>query len=148
VYELAPGRAIELGFERKAEELLSLFVTVVREGGPGPIELSYAIDPKRTAPLPRRMYRRVTDAKGTALIHALDRDRALLLEAEERDAAHPLPHAVARHRIELGDDLELGEHVLRLEAPPGGKQADSLWVRAVVAGRVIQRGVPGAEEAP
>jgi hypothetical protein len=148
VYELAFGRALELDFERKADELLSLFVTVVREAGPGPVELRYAIDPKRTTPTPRKMYRRVTDAKGTAVIHALDRDRALLLEAEERDAGHPLPHAVARHRIELGDDLEVGEHVLRLEAPPSGKQAGSLWVRAVVAGRTIQRGVPGAEEAP
>lgn len=146
VYELSPGRSIELGFERKADELLALYLTLVREAGPGPIELSFVIDPKRTAPPPRRMYRRVTETKGKFAVSAAE--RAVLFEAEEREGAEPLAHAVARHRIELGDDLEVGEHVLRLEAPFAGKQAGSVWVRAVLAGRRIERGVPGVEETP
>ena len=134
VYELVPGRSLDLAFKRAENELLALFAEVVREAGPGTVRLRYELDPGKKKPAPVRLYRRLTEPTGELVVDAPDASRALLWEAERSAKGEPLPHAVGRLRIVLGDDLEPGEHVLRLTVPA---DASSTWVRAVVAGRKL-----------
>lgn len=135
VHRIAPGGSLDLGFERRKSELLALFVTMVQKDGPGRTVLSYRIDPDRRSEAQPRLVRRITEFRGELPIEASSRERALLWEAADSIVGDDLPHAVGKARVELGDDLELGAHVLRLTARPGG---GPVWVRAVLAGRVFQ----------
>ncbi len=134
LHELAPGRSLDFEIARASDELVSVFADVVREAGPGTVRLTYAIDPGKQAPAPVRLYRRLTTLTGELAVDALDSARGRVWEADVRAGGQPLPHAVGKLRIVLGDDLVPGKHVLRLSAPAG---AGSLWVRVVVAGRRI-----------
>jgi hypothetical protein len=132
VHELAPGRPLDFELTRAADELVSVFADVVREAGPGTVRLTYAIDPGKPPPVPVRLYRRLTALSGELAVDALDSVRGRVWEADVPASGAPLPHAVGKLRIVLGDDLEPGRHVLRLSAAAG---AGTLWVRVVVAGR-------------
>jgi hypothetical protein len=143
VYELPPGASRDFRFQRDPDELVALFVSVVREDGRGPFELQFEIDPGRLRLEERRLVRRVTIPRGTASGRASE---DVLLSDLEASAERPLPHALGRTRIVVGDDLTPGAHVLRLRSE--GSQNGRLWVRAVVAGRKVARQSGSAEDEP
>jgi hypothetical protein len=135
VSELPQWGAIELEFERGTDELLSLFLSAVTEqNDPPPIALDYEIDPGKPAPLPERLFHRVTRLSGTLPLVQDGRDRALIWELDSGPRAEKLPHPALRVTLELGDDLAPGKHVLRLRRRTDGARGP-LWVRAIVAGR-------------
>jgi len=143
VYELPPSRRLEFEISRADDELVSAFIEVVHETGPGTARVRYEIDPGKKVPPPARLYRRLTEPSGELAADAPDAERARLWEAESEES-EPLPAAVARLRVVLGDDLVAGKHVLRLSAPP---ESGSSWVRVVIAGRRLAS-EGGSEEAP
>jgi hypothetical protein len=148
VNELPPWGSIELEFERKDDELLSLFLSAISEmPEPPPIALDYAIDPGKPAPIPERLFHRVTRFSGTLPLVADARDRALVWELDSGPRAAALPHAALRVTLELGDDLAPGKHVLRLTRRTDGARGP-LWVRAIVAGRRLGAVEKGKEETP
>lgn len=148
VNELPQWGAIELEFERRDDELLSLFLTAVTEAPDAPsIALDYEIDPGKPPPLPDRLFRRVTRVAGALPLLADSRDRALIWEVESGPRTEKLPHPALRATLELGDDLAPGKHVIRLRRRTDGARGP-LWVRAIVAGRRLGAVEKGKEEVP
>jgi hypothetical protein len=148
VSELPEWGAIELEFERREDELLSLFVTGISEmEEPPAIGLDYEIDPGKPPPLPARLFHRVTRVAGRLPLVPDARDRGLIWELESGPRGEKFPHPALRATLELGDDLAPGKHVLRLRRRTDGAKGP-LWVRVIVAGRRLGAVEKGKEEAP
>jgi hypothetical protein len=148
VSELPQWGAIELEFERREDELLSVFVTGVSElADPPSITLDYEIDPGKPPPLPARLFHRVTRVAGSLPLVPDVRDRGLIWELESGPRGEKLPHPALRATLQLGDDLAPGKHVVRLRRRTDGAKGP-LWVRAIVAGRRLGAVENGKEEAP
>lgn len=138
VFELGREGQMSFQLDQKAGETLKVVLFVVTEGVSRPFRLSYTVDGGRVTRRSGGFFRQSTEPSGLLEGVSGVEGSGRLWEASPSSGPNVYADAVGRAELRLGDDLNAGRRVVRIQQR-GGKRA---FVRAVVVGQASASGAP------
>jgi hypothetical protein len=127
VFELAPGKPLNLEFPQGAGQMLHIALIVATEGTGVAWQARYVIDGGKQEPAIGRFFRRTTEPAGDLAGRSGDLGAGLLWEGSSDTSGGD---GLSKAKIHLGDDRKPGVRRVRVEL--GSREP--VWVSAVLIG--------------
>lgn len=130
VYEIPARSPLSFSFKQKRGESLTLVLFLISENATRPIKVKWSIDGDKPARQKGAFFRSITSSSGVFEGRTGDSGMGLLWEAKRSAReARTNPDGFVKIKIPIGDDLEPGVRIVKIES------VDRLWVGAVLVGQ-------------